>query len=136
MKNLLRTGLVMGALGAFLCVEIEGVRAADGEKPKHTIVEIMNLAHNKRKGHPSLLNEVKSGNATAEQKQELVRLYEEMAQHKAPHGDQAHWEKLNKDLVHAARQVAEGKEGAMKELNRASNCRDCHAAHQGKKKAL
>ncbi|MFO1022146.1 MAG: hypothetical protein U0903_15855 [Planctomycetales bacterium] len=132
MKKLLQSSLVLAAVVPFLGMEIQGVRAADGDK-KHTIAQIMDLAHKKRKGEPSLLNEVKSGKATDEQKQELDRLYEEMATYKAPHGDQAHWEKLNKELVQAAKQVAEGKEGAIKELNKAANCRECHSAHQGKK---
>lgn len=129
MSKLLRASLCVGASLAFLS-SIYGVQGAEEGKPKHTIAEIMKEAHGK--GRKSLLNAVKSGNATEEQKKELLSLYEDLARYKAPHGEQAHWEKLNKELVHAARRVAEGKEGALKELDKASNCAGCHSAHRGK----
>lgn len=129
MRKLLRASLCVGASLTFLVLN-SGLQGADEGKPKHTIAEVMKEAHGK--GRKSLLNQVKSGNATETQKKELLSLYEDMAKQKAPHGDQAHWEKLNHDLVHAARQTLEGKEGAIKELDKASNCAACHSAHRGK----
>ena len=102
------------------------VFAADTDKPKHTIKEVMKKAHGKSK----LAQNVAKGKATDAQKKELVELYEAMAMNKQPKGEDASWKALNDELVAAAKDAQEGKEGAGARLSKAFACGTCHSKHK------
>src|SRR6185437_5688995 len=118
----LTMGLVAG-LGVF--------QAADNAKPKYTIEEVMEKAHKPAK--TSLFVQVKTGKASAEQKKQLLELYEEMAKNPAPKsekGNAADWKKRTGDLVKATKDVIADKEGATKELAKAATCSKCHSVYK------
>jgi cytochrome c553 len=124
MKYFLTAVMTMGlaaGLGVFW--------AADEAKPKYDIEEIMEKAHKPPKN--SLFIQVKSGKANAEQKQQLLELYQELAKNKPPKGDIKDWQRRTKALVKAAKDVVDGKEGATQELAKAAQCGACHKAHKG-----
>jgi hypothetical protein len=100
--------------------------AAEEEKPKHTTKQVMKLAH---KG--GLLKKVVDGKATDEEKKQLVELYTSLAGNKPPKGDAAAWKEKTDAVVAAAKDAAEGKEGAGALLTKATNCMGCHSAHKG-----
>jgi len=94
-------------------------RAAD-DKPKHTIKDVMKVAH---KG--GLMKKVADGNASDDEKKQLVELYESLAANKPPKGDDADWKTKTDALLDAAKKV-DGKA-----LQKAANCKACHEAHKG-----
>lgn len=100
---------------------------AEDEKPQYTIKEVMKAVHAKGK----LKDKVVAGTASAEEKKELVAYYEALAANKPPKGDAEAWKKGTALLVTAAKEAAEGKEGAADKLKSASNCAGCHKAHKG-----
>lgn len=100
--------------------------AAEEEKPKHTTKQVMKLAH---KG--GLLKKVVDGKATDAEKKQLVELYTSLAGNKPPKGDAAAWKEKTDAVVAAAKDAAEGKEGAGALLTKATNCMGCHKDHKG-----
>ena len=102
--------------------------AADEEaKPKHTIKEIMKIANSK----DGLLAKIKAGNATAEEKTQLLDLYIDLLENKPPKGEMESWHNLAGAAVLAAAKVAVGREGSVAELEKATNCKACHTPHKG-----
>jgi len=98
------------------------------DKPKYTIKEVMKTAH---KG--GLTKKVAKGEASADEKKQLVELYEALAANHPPMGDEASWKAKTAELVVAAKEAAEGKEGASEKLNAIfMKCAGCHMAHKAK----
>ena len=102
--------------------------AAEDAKPKYAIEEVMEKAH---QGKPSLFKQVVSGKADAEQKKQLLELYEELAKNKPEKGELADWKKRTGAMVKAAKDVVANKEGSDKALAKAVNCKGCHELHKG-----
>ena len=94
------------------------VRAADDEKPKYTIKEVMKF--HKDKLHEKFQN----GNASKEDKQKLLEGYEAMLKNKPPKGDEKDWKEKCEALVKA---VKDDDKDAFK---KAVNCGGCHGAHK------
>jgi hypothetical protein len=111
---------------AFGWVALALTGIAQDAKPKYTIKEVMKTAH---KG--GLLKKVSGGKASADEKKQLVELYEALAANKPPKGEEAAWKEKTAALVAAAKEAAEGKEGAGEKLTKAANCMACHSAHKG-----
>ena len=84
------------------------------------------------KGKDSFLSKVLAGKGSDEDLKKLVSAYEVLAVQKPPMGDEAHWKKLTGELLSAAKEAAEKKEGALDKLKAATNCKACHEAHKGK----
>jgi hypothetical protein len=120
LSAVLATGLAAG-LGVF--------GAAEDAKPKWDIEEIMGKAHTPPT--KSLFVQVKSGKASADQKKQLLELYEELAKNKPEKGELADWKERTGKMVKAAKDVVANKEGADKELAKAVNCKGCHQLHKG-----
>ncbi len=110
-----------------LLVSLAVVRADDA--PKYTIKEVMKMAH---AGNASLFKKVSSGQASKEDKEKLVELYTALAADTPTKGDADSWKTKTGALLDAAKEVQDGKEGAVKELKKAGNCMACHQAHKGK----
>ncbi len=106
-----------------------GLGSADEvkEKPKHTIKEIMKLAHK-----DGLLNKVKGGQATKEQQKELLELYQDLSKNVPMRGDAEVWKKQTARIVAVAEAVVNGDEKAAKELAKTVNCQACHQKFKGK----
>ena len=108
------------ALGALL--------GAAQDKPKD-IKEVMTIAH---KGKESIVEKIKGGSATDDEKKKLVGLYEALEGFKPPKGDEKSWKDKTEALLAAAKEVADKKDGAVDKLKKASDCKACHSVHKGK----
>jgi hypothetical protein len=121
----MRKLLVAGVIVAFSWVAITLTSgAAQEDKPKYTIKEVMGAAHKKGK----LRDKVVAGTATDEEKKQLVEYYTALAANKPPRGDEASWKEKTAELLAAAKAAAEGDLTKLK----AVNCMACHSAHKGK----
>ncbi len=96
------------------------------EDPKYSISEVMKAAH----GRNGLLNKVKMGKASADEKAKLLEYYEAMPLNKPEKGDAASYKKLADAMVVAAKAVKSGDKDAVAKLNKATNCMGCHNAHK------
>ena len=121
-KYFVLASLTLGVLGGLATYQ-----AADSDKPKYTIEEIMGKAH---EGKNSLLKKVVSGKANADQKKELLSLYEDLAKNKPEKGSQDDWKKRTTVMVGAAKEVVANKPDAGKKLGKTVNCKGCHDLHR------
>jgi len=99
-------------------------------KPKHAIKDVMHGAHVAPEGGKSLKDRVVAGDATAEEKQKLLDLYISLAENKPPRGELEGFQKKTRGVILAAAKVVVGREGAGRELARATNCAACHRDHK------
>ncbi len=97
------------------------------DKPKYDTESIMKKAHDEK---TDLYFKVVGGKATDAERKELVELYVELGKNKPEKGDAKSWKEKTDALIAAAKEVAAGKEGAVKGLQRAANCQACHDAHR------
>jgi hypothetical protein len=109
--------------------------AEENDKPKYTIKEVMQKAH---KG--GLLEKVVKGEASADEKKELVELYVALGKNTSPRGEDKEldertaamlrkdWDEITAAMIKAAKDVVAGKEGAARELKKAVRCKNCHEA--------
>ena len=121
----MRLGLRFAA--ALALVGLIGLAVVADEKPKHTIKEVMQKA---MKG--GLCKKCASGEASDEEKKQLVELFESLAKNKPPKGEEASWKDKTKALLTAATGVAKGEGDGTKKLKAAANCKGCHDNHKGK----
>jgi hypothetical protein len=110
-------------LGGWLAVNV--ATSAEDEKPN--IKAVMKTC---MKG--GLCKKVASGEATAEEKEKLVAQFTALSEAKPPKGEADSWKAKTAALLEAAKECAEGKEGAGEKLGKAANCMACHSAHKGK----
>lgn len=101
------------------------VGAADDEKPKYTIKEVMKKAHK-----DGLMKKIADGGGTKADNEELLDLYKALGKNKQPKGEAESWKTKTKALVDAAQDVVDDKAGARDELKKAANCAECHKAHK------
>jgi hypothetical protein len=78
-----------------------------------------------------LHKKVVSGQASAAEKAELLKIYKEMANVSPEKGDAASWKSKTAALVAAAQAAVDGKGDSSALLKSAANCKACHAAHKG-----
>lgn len=95
--------------------------AADEEKPKFTIKEVMDKAH---KGRPSLYKKFVKGETTDDEAKSLLEMYEALALNTPPKGEAKDW----KDKV--ASMVSAVKDKDREGLEKAASCQGCHSAHK------
>jgi hypothetical protein len=100
---------------------------ADDDKPKHSIKEVMKLAHNPK---TSLAKKVITGKASDEEKKELAELYSDLAKNTPMKGSPESWKEKTEAVVKAVKDVEAGKPGSPAELQKAINCANCHKAHK------
>ena len=107
----------------------QSIMAADGEgdesKSKHTIKEVMKIGHK-----DGLLKKILGGDATDEDKKQLLDLYISMIESKPEKGDAGSWARLAGRSALAAAKVVTGRDGAIAELKAATNCKACHSVHK------
>lgn len=123
MKIKLFTALLTCLVG--LCTTLSVSAEEEEKKPKHTIKEVMKVGHKE-----GLLKKVLGGEASDEEKKQLLDLYVSMVESKPKKGDQASWIKLAGGSTLAAAKVVTGREGAIDELKAATNCKACHSVHK------
>ena len=82
------------------------------------------------KGKDSLLEKIKGGKASDDEKKKLHGLYEALAAFKPPMGDEKSWKDKTEALVAASKEVVEKKDGSLDKLKTASDCKACHSVHR------
>lgn len=87
-----------------------------------TISDIMKKAHKE-----GLLKRVQPGDASAEDRQQLLEFYQALAKLKPPKGDQSGWDERTAAMIGAAQAAVDGD---VSKLKSAVNCRDCHNYHR------
>jgi hypothetical protein len=115
----------MMAIAGTLALGALAADDADADKPKYSIKDVMKEAH---KGDAALLKKVAAGDASAEEKKQLLELYQALAKNEPPKGDAASWKEKTDALVAA---TVKGDADAPKKLKAASNCGACHKVHKG-----
>jgi hypothetical protein len=132
-KSFAARGIVALALavggGAFVLAADGPAKAPEkpAAKPKYELSEIMNKGH---KGNDSLLKKVTTGKATPAETKKLVEYYQAMVLHAPPKGDEKSWKEKTTALLKASESAAAKKAGAVALLEKAANCKACHAAHK------
>jgi surface antigen len=111
--------LLASSIGMLAMVVLVAAQAA--EDTKYTNKEVMQKA---MKG--GLLNKVKSGKASDDEKKLLVDLMTALHDNVPKKGDPDNWKKMTDALVAAA------KSGDAKALATAANCMACHKEFKGK----
>jgi len=120
------TVTILAALPLALGVVVLGIsQAADEEKPKYTIKQVMEKAHKSK-----LINKLAEGKGTKEEAKELLEMYQALGANKPPRGEAEGWKKKTMELAAAAQDVVDGKEGAGARLTKAANCAQCHKEHK------
>lgn len=109
-----------------LVVFLGAPRAGEKKDPKHSISEVMVLAHKK-----GLLQRVITGKANEEDKQQLVELYVSLAQNEPPKGEAKAWKKRTEEIVRLAKAAAKGDAKAPPLLKKAADCASCHKIFRG-----
>ena len=126
-KSIWLRGSVFAGVGLAL---LAGALAApqpidEGNKPPHTIKEVMKVA---LKG--DLVKKVVAGDASDDEKKNLLDLLVSLADNEPTKGDMQSWNALTSKAVMAAAKVVVGREGASDELKAATNCKACHDVHK------
>jgi hypothetical protein len=103
-----------------------GVYRAAEDKPLEIEV-IMEKAH---KGRPPLHKMVLEGKANQDQKETLLKLYNDLGKNKPPKGSEDDWKKRCEVIVLAAKDVVANKPNSLPTLKKAINCAECHEAHK------
>ena len=98
---------------------------AETKKPKHTIKNVMKMAHK-----DGLLKKVSGGDASQDEKIELLDLYISLVDNKPKKGEADSWSKLSGAAALAAAKVVTGREDGVAELKKATNCKACHSVHK------
>jgi hypothetical protein len=114
---------LMATLTLGVLANVVATRADDADKPKHTIKEIMKIAHNPK---DSLAKKVIGGMASDDEKKELVALYGDLGKNTPKKGSPEAWKERTEAVVAAAKDVQAGKAGAAANLQKAINCTGCH----------
>jgi hypothetical protein len=100
--------------------------AAQGNKPKYDISEVMEKAHESK-----LFEKVGKGEASAAEKKQLVEYYTALTQNKPPKGDPKAWKTKTEKMLDLAKKAEKGDKDAAAGLLKEVNCKACHGAFKG-----
>jgi mono/diheme cytochrome c family protein len=81
-------------------------------------------------GGKSLRDRVIAGDASDDEKKQLLDLYISLVENEPPRGDADEFMKKAGAVAKAAAKIVVGREGAGEELTRAANCAACHREHK------
>lgn len=123
--------LTLIALSLAYATVVVAQEAAAEAKPKYTIKEVMKGAHMPAtEGEKPLLQIVMGGDATPEQKQQLLDFYISLAENEPPKGDKEAWAKKTAPVVLGAAMIVVGRENGADVLKKATVCAACHKDHK------
>jgi lysylphosphatidylglycerol synthetase-like protein (DUF2156 family) len=115
---------VLAALSLGIAANVIVTRADDSDKPKHTVKEIMKVAHKE-----GLFKKVIGGQASDDDKKELADLFADLPKNSPKKGTAESWKEKSNTLAKAAKEYAEGK-ADVATLKKANDCKACHTAHR------
>lgn len=107
--------------------------AAEPARRPVIIADVMKQAHltpGNRATRNNLDTLVIDGKATAAQQQQLLELYQALAQAKPPRGKLEDWQKRTGEMVAAVQAGIKGEEKAAERLTQARECKACHDLHR------
>jgi hypothetical protein len=90
--------------------------------PKSTIKEVMKIAHK-----DGLLKKIVDGQGTDDDKNKLLDLYIDMLEGEPAKGEKTAWQFAAGATVVSAAKVVLGREGAVEELTKTTDCKACHS---------
>jgi hypothetical protein len=90
-----------------------------------TIKDVMITAYKEK-----LAKRVIQGEATSDDKERLLKLYQALAEARPPRGSRTSWQKKTGALVQAAQAAIEGQANAPMLLKKTMECGACHATHK------
>jgi len=122
-----KRALVAGAF-ALGMVGFVGFNASAFAPKAASIKEVMKASF--AKGGDMLLAKATGKEATAEDKEKFLECVKNLTEAKPPKGSEESWKKKTDAIVKAATNLKEGKEGANKEVRKATNCKACHDEHK------
>jgi hypothetical protein len=125
-------GWLLAAVACISLVQV-AVHAQNTEKatPKHAIKDVMKGAHMPPEGGGKSLRErVIAGNASDEEKRQLLDLYISLLENDPPRGEAEAFHAKAGAVALAAAKIVVGREGAAEELTKATNCAACHRDHK------
>jgi hypothetical protein len=123
--------LVFAATCVGLIQVIVYAQNTDKAKPKHTIKEVMKGAHMPPEGGGKSLRErVIAGDASDDEKRELLDFYISLLENDPPRGEPEAFHQKAGAVALAAAKIVVGREGADQELTRATVCAACHRDHK------
>jgi hypothetical protein len=115
---------LMGAV-LILAIGMGSVAVATATKPTpapKTVKEVMKIAHK-----DGLLKKVTDGDASDEEKKQLLDLYIDMLEGEPAKGEKSAWLMAAGATVVSAAKVVTGREGAVEELKKTTDCKACHS---------
>ncbi len=119
-----KVALSVAVVGA-LTLPWASSQAENSKEQQHSISEIMQATMKKGQW-----KKLAKGEASKEDAEKLVKMFDELHHSKAPHGDAKSWEEKTKELWEAAQAAQKGEAGAGDRLKKAADCRMCHQAHK------
>jgi hypothetical protein len=122
-----KRALVAGAF-ALGMVGFVGFNASAFAPKAASIKDVMKAAFAPNGG--KLLAKATGKEATAEDKEKFLECVKNLTEAKPPKGSEESWKKKTDAIVKAATNLKEGKEGANKEVRKATNCKACHDEHK------
>ncbi len=121
----MRVRLIVGSI-ILAIVSGSGVMAFNNNPyAAKSVKEVMKIAHK-----DGLLKKVQGGSASDDEKKQLLSLYIDMLEGEPKKGDKADFLAMTSALMLSAAKVVVGKEGAMDELKKTSDCMACHSKHK------
>lgn len=116
----MRVRLIVGSLVAAVVLG-SGAMAVHNVLAAKTVKEVMKIAHK-----DGLLKTVLAGTAKDEEKKQLLDLYIDMFEGEPKKGDKDEWKMQAGAATLSAAKVVVGREGALEELKKTSDCKSCH----------
>jgi len=120
----LKLAIMVAMAGLFAFSRVTS-QAEDKKQPQHTVAQVMQEAMKKGQW-----KKLAAGEATPEEAEKLVALFEDLQLNKPPHGDPQSWEEKTHAIVEAAQAAARNEKEARTLLKRAIDCRSCHQSHK------
>lgn len=111
--------LVAAVIGGSVAMAVNNNLVAPAPK---SVKEVMKLAHK-----DGLLKKIQGGSATDEEKKQLLDLYIDMLEGEPKKGEKADWQMAAGATVVSAAKVVLGREGALDELKKTTDCMACHS---------
>jgi hypothetical protein len=126
MKTCLSQVALVACLSFSILCSPRGLPAWDAKgASQHTIKDVMVTAYKEK-----LAKRVIQGEATTDEKERLLTLYQALAEAKPPRGSRASWQKKTDALVQAAQAAIQGQADAPMLLKKTMECGACHTRHK------
>lgn len=118
----MRIRLIVGSLVAAVVCGSGAFAFNNNVFAPKSVKEVMKVAHK-----DGLLKKVLGGSASEDEKKQLLDLYIDMVEGEPKKGDKTEWHLAAGAAAVSAAKVVLGREGAVDELKKTSDCMACHS---------